>query len=469
MGPTMDLERPTPPASDTDARLTRRLARGAAGTFALNVASSVLNLLIAVVLTRVLSLPDYGLVVFVIAVVMLLSVPAGLGLDRLLTRRVAVHDRRGELADARAVVSGSRTLALAAAGLIGAGAAIVTLIASAGVASPVAIAMWVGLAALPLATWNRVQQGATLGMRRIVAAQAPEMLVRPLAFISFVGLAVLIVGIPLSPQLVLGLFVLSFGCAVAIGTLFLVRGMRAPGGSAGAKRTFPSIRSAASFAILSGAAVINNQAGIILLGILATTELSGLYGAAARLALLIPFALTAINAVLSPTAARLWDAGRLEELRRLVTLSARVTLVCSLPPTLAFILFGGWFLDLAYPPAFRAAAPALAILSLGQLANAAMGSAGALLTMAHRERQAAFGVSIGAGVTVVASVLLIPVMGVEGAAWAGALSLATWNVWLAVMTRRELGIDSTALGLHPRSRDGDRIRTRDELGEASDA
>jgi O-antigen/teichoic acid export membrane protein len=465
----MVVESPAPPATEPDGRLTRRLARGAAGTFALNIANSVLNLLIAVVLTRVLSLSDYGLVIFVIAVVMLLSVPAGLGLDRLLTQRVAVHDRRGELADARAVVSGSRMLALAAAGLLAAGAALVTLIASDGVASPVAIAMWVGLAALPLATWNRVQQGATLGMRRIVAAQAPEMLVRPLAFVSLVGLAVLVAGPPLSPQLVLGLFVLSFACAVAIGTVFLVRGMRVPGNAPANRRSYPSIRSAASFAIISGAAVINNQAGIILLGILATTELSGLYGAAARLALLIPFALTAINAVLSPTAARLWDAGRLEELRRLVTLSARVTLICSVPPALAFILFGGWFLDLAFPPAFTAAAPALAILSLGQLANAAMGSAGTLLTMAHRERQAAVGVTIGAAVTVLASVLLIPVLGVEGAAWAGALSLVTWNVWLAVMTRRELGIDSTALGLHPRSRDGDAMRIPDELGEATDA
>jgi hypothetical protein len=37
------------------------------------------------------------------------------------------------------------------------------------------------------------------------------------------------------------------------------------------------------------------------------------------------------------------------------------------------------------------------------------------------------------------------------------------------MTRRELGIDSTALGLHPRSRRRDPAAARDELGGASDA
>ncbi len=132
-----------------------------------------------------------------------------------------------------------------------------------------------------------------------------------------------------------------------------------------------------------------------------------------------------------------------------MTLSARVTLLCSLPPALGFIFFGSWFLDLAFPPAFTAAAPALAILSLGQLVNAAMGSAGTLLTMARRERQAAFGVTVGAVVTVVVSAALIPWLGVEGAAWAGALSLTTWNIWLAIVARRELGIDTTALGLHP--------------------
>ena len=463
----MDHQHTAPGAPLHDAGLTRRIARGAAGTFALNVAGSALNFVIAIVLTRVLTLSGYGLVVFVMALVMLLAIPGVLGLDRLLTREVAVHDRRGELGAARAVVAGSRLMTLSAAIGIALVASLATIVVARGVASETVVAVWIGLVALPLATWNRVQQGATLGMRRIVAAQAPEMVIRPLAFIILVGLAAAVLGVPLSAPVVLVLFAVSFAAAVGLGAIFLVRAMSAPSALAPRGPTFPSLRHALPFAILGGAAVINNQAGIVLLGLMATTEQSGLYGAAARLVLLIPFALTAVNAVLSPTAARLWDAGRTQELRRLVTLSARVTLLCSLPPALGFIFFGSWFLDLAFPPPFAAAAPALAILSLGQLVNAAMGSAGTLLTMARRERQAALGVTVGAVVTVVVSAALIPWLGVVGAAWAGALSLTTWNIWLALVARRELGIDTTALGLHPRS--AERGRIGDELGRPSDA
>lgn len=431
--------------------LRRRVLRGAAGTFLLNVASSGLNLLIAILLAHALELSDYGIVVFVIATLTLLTIPGVFGLDRLLIREVAVDHLRNSLGRARSLVSGARRIVLGASLIIGAVTAAVTWLVSGGSASATATSMWIGLLALPFATWNRVQQGATLGLSRIVAAQIPEMLVRPLVFIGLVAILLLVLSSQLPPQVVIVMHVVSYAAAVAAGAVYLGRTMpRDHGMTDASAASMPSLRQAASFAALGGASVINNQAGIVLLGLMATTEQAGLYGAAARLALLVPFPLTAINAVLSPTAARLWHAGRIDELQRVVTLSARLTLLLSLPAAIAFIAFGAWFLDAAFPPAFVVAAPALAVLSLGQLVNASMGSVGVLLQMTGHERTAAGAVAAGAGITLVLSVALIPIAGIVGAALAAAASLTAWNVWLAIETRRRLGIDSTALGLHPR-------------------
>lgn len=437
-----------------DLPLRRRVLRGAAGTFSLNVVSSGLNLAIAILLARGLGLSGYGVVTFVIATLMILAIPSVFGLDRLLTREIAVQDRRGRPDLAQDLLAGTRALTLLVSVTVGLIAGAVTWFAAGGKPSATTLTMSIGLIALPLATWNRVQQGATLGLRRIVAAQSPEMVVRPLAFILLVLGLLAVVGPPLAPELVMTLHVVSFGVAVGMGAVFLRRAMpRADRDSRTHWTTRPSLARAVPFAAIGGASVVNNQAGIILLGLLATTEQSGLYGAAARLALLVPFPLTAMNAVLSPIIARLWDAGRIEDLQKLVTFSARITLVLSLPAALAFILFGPWFLAVAFPPEFVAAAPALAILSVGQLVNASMGSVGTLLMMTGHEGTAAGGVIAGALVVLVLGVILVPTVGVNGAAIAGAASLTAWNAWLAVATRRRLGIDSTALGLHP-ARDG---------------
>ena len=101
------------------------------------------------------------------------------------------------------------------------------------------------------------------------------------------------------------------------------------------------------------------------------------------------------------------------------------------------LLFGEPF-AVAYLP--------LVILLCGQLVNAATGSAGPLLNMTGHERDTARGVAVGAGVSVVLNLLLVPPFGLYGTAAATAASLATWNILLWFAVRRRLGVDSSAVG-----------------------
>jgi len=78
--------------------------------------------------------------------------------------------------------------------------------------------------------------------------------------------------------------------------------------------------------------------------------------------------------------------------------------------------------------------------------NAATGSVGNLLTMSGHERDAARGFVFAAVLNLVLNVLLIPAYGIVGAAVAAAISLISWNLILAALVYRRLGIHSTALG-----------------------
>ena len=205
-----------------------------------------------------------------------------------------------------------------------------------------------------------------------------------------------------------------------------------------------------ALALLSSTAIINTQTGVVLLGAIGTPEATGLYSVAQRGALLVAFPLAAVNAAIGPTAARLWAAHDRARLQHLVTVSARGVLIGSLPIAVIFIVFGRQIISLLFGAEFAAANAPLAILSVGQLANAATGSVGVLLVMTGYQHRATAAMAAGAVLNVALGLLLIPGYAEVGAAIAATVSLIVSNVIMTLATRRKLGIDSTAVGWVPR-------------------
>lgn len=430
----------------------RRLARAALGSFGLNVANTLLTTLATVVLARLLGVGDFGLYSFVVATVMLLGVPAILGIDRLVVRDTAVYLRQA----AHGLARGLLRRALQAALLSSVGLALLSgmvgwLVAGGTVSAPL-LALWAGLLGLPLLALGRVLQGGLMGLHHVVLGQLPEYLLRPLLLLGGVALASAWLADGLDAPVAVLIHTLSYGGALLLALALLWRRLPAAVRAAAARydgRTWAT--SAVLLALLSGTAVINSQTGVVLLGALADTESAGLYAVAQRGALLVAFPLAAVNSAIAPTAARLWAATDHAALQRLVTLSARGVLLGSLPLALGFIVVGEPILAAFFGDPFAAAAMPLAVLSVGQLANAATGSVAVLLVMTGQQRLAATGMAAGALLNVAAAAALIPTLGTLGAAIAAALSLALSNGLMVVAARRRLGIDSTALGLRPRA------------------
>jgi O-antigen/teichoic acid export membrane protein len=141
--------------------------------------------------------------------------------------------------------------------------------------------------------------------------------------------------------------------------------------------------------------------------------------------------------------ARLYAAGEIERLQRVVTTAARAVLLVSLPIAAPLILFGDWLLSF-FGPNFTTGRTALAILTAGQLFNVAIGSVGQLLVMTGHEGDAARGIGIGALLNIVLCAALIPRWGMEGAATATATSTIAWNLLMAVWVYKRLRIRSCA-------------------------
>lgn len=428
------------------ARLKGNIARGATGTFGLRMASTALSFIIGLLLARLLGSTGYGTYAYAMTWVGLLAVPGALGLDKLLVREIAIYKTKSEWHLMKGLLRwANRMVFIASAGLA-------LLAAFIGYAfaghhdSLVLVSIWISLVSLPLITLTRLRQAVLRGFNRVIAGQVPEMLILPVLFICFVSVAYLLFGKGITAPWMLGMNVVATGIAFGVGTRVLLKTLPMQ-----VRETFPSynirewIRSALPLMFITGMQIINARTDIIMLGAMKGPQEAGVYSVANRGAEFITFILLAVNTALGPMVASLYAEGDREKLQRIVTRSTRIILVFSLPIGIALIVFGHWFL-LLFGEAFTQGRTTLSILSAGQLVNAAMGSVGPLLVMTGHERNVAIGVGISAALNLILNALLIPQWSIAGAAIATAVSMVTWNVLLAILVYRTIGIHSTALG-----------------------
>jgi O-antigen/teichoic acid export membrane protein len=299
---------------------------------------------------------------------------------------------------------------------------------------------------LPLLTLNSLRQAALRGLNRVVIGQLPEMLIQPMVFISLIGAAYLFLDKSLSTPQAVGMGVFAAGVAFIVGTRFLHKTLpRAVKKTSPAYKTRMWARSALPLLFIAIMQVINNRIDTIMLGAIKGAEPVGIYAVANRGAELIAFILLSVNNALAPTVASLYAARDMRQLQSVTTKSARMILLISLPFGLGLIVFGHWFL-LLFGQDFMKGETALTILSIGQIINVATGSVGLLLVMTGHERDVAISVGISALLNIIMNAFLIPKWGIEGAAIATTTSMVVWNILLAILVYKRLGIHSTALG-----------------------
>lgn len=426
--------------------LKTHFARGSTGSFGLKVTTAGLAFLISLFLARLLGAAGYGAYAYAIAWVRLLVVLAILGLDKLLIREIAACHAQSIWGLMRGLLRRANQAALiASVGLIILGAAVGWALEKQ-LTPQMLTTLWVALIIIPLLAFMRLKQATLQGLQKVVRGQLPEMLIQPLLFIVLLGVTYLVVGVRLNPQIAAGMHAATAGVALLVGVRLLNKAL--PQAVKQASPTYQMrawTRSALPLLFVSGMYIISIKISTIMLGSMKGAEAAGIYTVADQGAALILYVLFAVSAPLAPTVAGLFALRDMERLQRVVTKSARVILLLSLPIAFVLIIFGYWFL-LLFGQEFTQGRTTLILLSLAQLITAAAGPVGLLLTMTGHERDAAKGVAIGAVVNIILNILLIPKWGLQGAAIAMLSSTFVWNVLLVIWVYRRLGIHSTALG-----------------------
>jgi O-antigen/teichoic acid export membrane protein len=432
---------------DESAALRDRLISGAGGLFVLRIVFSALSFAGNILLARLLGKEQFGVYVYCFSWLVLIGIPAILGLDQRLVRDIAVFGAKREFGRMRGLLQSS-TIAVCVAS--------VTLGVLAGTTAWLVLrsqpqdgllpTFLLAMTLLPLVALTRLRQAAMQGLHRVALGAVSEQVIQPGVFLVLVALVYLHPAYELKASVAMGLTLVGTAAAFVVGGILLYRHL--PPALKNTKPVYADldlVQSTLPLLFISGANVLFGQADTLILGLLKGPASVGIYSVAHRNADFISFVLNVQVSAFASTAASLYAIRDLDHLQRLITKLARWTLLAAAPLGFVLIVFGRWILGF-YGPQFVEAQTTLVILVLTQIFNVAAGVNGLLLVVTGHERDAAAAIGGGAAANIVASFALCPRWGSEGAAVAFAISMVVWNVWMLVTLYRKVGIDATVLG-----------------------
>lgn len=205
------------------------------------------------------------------------------------------------------------------------------------------------------------------------------------------------------------------------------------------KTATPMLISSALFLVVS-------WSDTLMLSYFLSEDQVGVYRIAFKIATLITFAQFALNAVIAPMVSELHSGG--ENMAFLAKKVAHLNLITAGPIFLSIIILGPFLLQMFDIQNPNAAYPFLAVLSLGQLANAFSGPVLNILNMTGYEQSARNTMLVIATLNILLNALLIPLWGLMGAATATSLTMIGWNFWAAYLVYKFHGVITVPFFAH---------------------
>lgn len=422
--------------------LKNNLVRGVSATLLLRFASMGLSWAASVTLARLLGVEGYGTYALLISIITVLRLPATFGAPALLMRETSAALATGGWGRMRGI--GVWTLRFSMITSL----PVVLVVTAAWLFprwTPANLAPslpWVAamIVLLPLAD---LRGGVLRGLGQVVWGHFPEQIVRPAVILLLVFLPLLWGHTISRPHEAMIANVLATGVAWAVGMLLVMRFWPAQARGVRPEYDAPAWRrSLLPLGLAYAMYQLDGEVAVLALGLVASETEVGVFKAATQFAVLAGLGYAVVTSNISPGIAAAWAKGDLSRIQATVTQGSRLSMLYALPVGGGLAALGGWGVPFVMGPGFEGAWLPLALLALGQVINAAFGSASAVLTMTRHEGGNTVAFAVGLALNVGLALLLAPAMGAVGAAWAVVASVTVRNLILWIYARRRLGIET---------------------------
>jgi len=297
---------------------------------------------------------------------------------------------------------------------------------------------------LPVLALIEAMGGILRGYNKVVIVEVVQLVLRPVTFALFIGSIYFALSLRSpSAAAVMGLQLLA--ASVVLIFLIIVWWRNVPGP---VKRAMPSFHSrywltaGYPFMAISGISLLLSQTDTVMIGMFKGAESAGIYSVATRISALFGFGLAATGAVLTPMIARLYKEGKLIELQKIVTRASRAVFIFCVFFGCILYFWGEQVVRL-FGVSFKAAYTPMAILAIGQIMNALAGPVGLIMAMTKHQTEVMYTMGISAILNIILNMMLIPRLGLEGAAISTAATTILWNIVLVWSIKIRLNMNPT--------------------------
>jgi O-antigen/teichoic acid export membrane protein len=419
-------------------RSDSRLAQLVAGkVFLMRVASALIALVSQVLLARWMGSFEFGIYIYVWTWVLMIGALSDMGLSTAARRFIPEYIEHKAFDRLRGFLSGSRWLSVAIATVIGTiGAGGVMLFAK-HFDQFVVIPLLLACLTIPIYGLVQTQVGIAQSYDWPNLALAPFFVIRQLAITILMGAAYLL-GAPTDAVSAMIIAVISTW-AVTIGQMFVLNRRLKLNVPAGRKTYEPKIWLATSLPIfmVEGFYLLLTYVDILTLEHFRSPDEVAVYYAGARLLAIVAFVYFAIAGATTHRFTQYHMAGDKQRLASFFAETIRWTFWPSLAVCAAILALGLPLLSL-FGAKFERGYPVMFILAVGMLARAAVGPAERLLNMLGLRKQCAAIYAGAFAVNLILCVILIPHLGIEGAAVATSAALILESILLFATVRHRL-------------------------------
>ena len=405
--------------------------------FSVRIVSAAIAYISQVLLARWMGDFEYGVFVVVWVGAVILGGLACIGFQTAVVRFVPEYLERGENDLLRGVLLGSRLYGFAAATAIAILGLVGLFVFGDHLSSYYLIPLYLGAVTLPMLAIGEIQDGISRAFSWPDLSLWPTYIVRPIV-ILLVMWAALSLGwepnaVTAMASVIVATYLTSIGQMVALERRL---GRTVPAG----QRLFQPmlwVGIALPIFIVEGFFNLLTNVDILIVGYFMEPDQVAIYFAAAKTLALVHFVYFAVRAGGAQRFSKYYVNGDHQRLGAFV----RDTLHWTFWPSLALVLLiflVGRELLLLFGPAFASGYPLLFILSAGILVRASIGPAESLLTMAGQQGICA-AIYTGAFIlNVVLNIVLVPRLGLFGAATATSVALILETIALYTATRIRL-------------------------------
>jgi O-antigen/teichoic acid export membrane protein len=428
-------------------QLARRLASpdlravltGATHVMAIRLAGAVLAYVMAIFLARWLGSFEFGIYAYVWVWVLIVAVGFTLGYPSAALRFLPDYFARAKWGRLHGFLRESTFVAIGIGSIGGAiGAAIV--LGLRGWMEPYYVAPFlIGLTCVPAAAMLIQLESTSRAFGWLQLAYTPNYIVRPLLLMAIVY-ALFALG--LHPTAIEAVWALVITCIAAAAGQWLIV-------NRAISRIVPDVKPvrhtrhwttiSLSFVTIDGFRQILENTDVLMIGHLLDPSAVATYYAAQRTGALIAFIYFAVVALAAPRFVKIHLSGSREEMQRFVSGIIHLMFWPSAAAAAALALLGPTILSL-FGSDFASGYPALLIVLVGLVVRSATGPVEYMLNMTghHRDTMRVYGIL--AVCCIALNYVLIPRLGIAGAALSSYTAIAGTNIVLAFLVYRRLGI-----------------------------